>query len=137
MSGPAASPSSADGGVALAERPAAGGTPASGAPPVTAPPEETVEDQEGPPFRPTTQLLLTASVVVALLAALVLRFWTTSDLWLDEALTVDIARLPLHDLPSFLRRDGAPPLYYVLLHVWMGWFGRPTSPSGHCPACSA
>ncbi len=20
-------------------------------------------------------------------------------------------------------RDGAPPLYYVLLHFWMGWFG--------------
>jgi hypothetical protein len=83
-----------------------------------------VEDREGPPFRPSTHLLLAAAVVVAILAGLVLRFWTKSDLWLDEALTVDIARLPLHDLPSFLRRDGAPPLYYVLLHVWMGWFGQ-------------
>ena len=52
-----------------------------------------------------------------------MRFWTRSDLWLDEALTVNIARLPLHEIPSFLSRDGAPPLYYVLLHFWMGWFG--------------
>jgi uncharacterized membrane protein len=60
---------------------------------------------------------------VVMVAALVLRFWTRSDLWLDEALTVNIARLPLHQLPSFLRRDGAPPLFYVMLHFWMGWFG--------------
>jgi uncharacterized membrane protein len=58
-----------------------------------------------------------------MVAALILRFWTRSDLWLDEALTVDIARLPIHEIPSYLRRDGAPPLFYVLLHFWMGWFG--------------
>jgi len=56
-------------------------------------------------------------------AGLVLRFWTRSAMWLDEALTVDIARQPLHTLPSYLRRDGAPPLYYVLLHFWMKPFG--------------
>ena len=53
-----------------------------------------------------------------------LRFSTTSLLWLDEALTVNIARLPLHDLRGALRRDGAPPLYYVLLHFWMKIFGQ-------------
>ena len=58
-----------------------------------------------------------------LLVALVLRFLTTSDLWLDEALTVNIAHLPLSDLEPALRRDGAPPLYYVLLHGWMEVFG--------------
>jgi mannosyltransferase len=64
-------------------------------------------------------------VVVGLILvfSVVLRFWTTSDLWLDEALTVNIAKLPLHDLPSYLKRDGAPPLFYVLLHFWMGIFG--------------
>lgn len=69
--------------------------------------------------------LLAAEIgIVAVVAAgLVLRFWTRSALWLDEALTVDIARLPLHDLPSYLKRDGAPPLYYVLLHFWMKPFG--------------
>ena len=66
---------------------------------------------------------LGVATVVILVAALVLRFWTRSDLWLDEALTVNIARQPLHALPSYLKRDGAPPLFYVLLHVWMGFFG--------------
>ena len=80
-------------------------------------------DPEGPPFSTTTRALLVAGVVLALVVGLALRFWTRSDLWLDEALTVNISRLPLHDLPSYLKRDGAPPLYYVLLHFWMGLFG--------------
>jgi mannosyltransferase len=53
-----------------------------------------------------------------------LRFWTISDLWLDESLTVNIAKLPLHQIPSTLRHDGAPPLYYMLLHFWMLAFGQ-------------
>jgi hypothetical protein len=47
-----------------------------------------------------------------------------SELWLDEALSVNIAELPLSDLPEALKRDGAPPLYYVLLHFWMEVFGQ-------------
>ncbi len=66
---------------------------------------------------------MAAAVVVVLVVAVVLRFWTSSDLWLDEALTVNIARLPLHEIPSFLRRDGSPPLYYYLLHFWISMFG--------------
>ncbi len=81
------------------------------------------EDPEGPPFRHATRVAIVVGTVVVMVAALVLRFWTRSDLWLDEALTVNIARLPVHEIPSFLRRDGAPPLFYVLLHYWMGWFG--------------
>jgi len=60
---------------------------------------------------------------IALAAGVVLRFVTTSPLWLDEALTVHIARLPVVAIPAALRRDGAPPLYYVLLHFWMKAFG--------------
>ncbi|MBV8462266.1 MAG: glycosyltransferase family 39 protein, partial [Acidimicrobiales bacterium] len=86
-------------------------------------PPALAEDPEGPPFGHATRQLLAAAVVVVVVVGLVLRFWTRSDLWLDEALTVNIARLPLHDLPSFLRRDGAPPLYYVLLHFWIELFG--------------
>ena len=80
-------------------------------------------DPEGPPFSPAIRGLLAAGTVVVLVFAVVLRFWTTSDLWLDEALTVNIAHLPLHDIPAYLRRDGSPPLYYFLLHFWIGWFG--------------
>jgi len=68
-------------------------------------------------------MLLAVATVVVLVGSLVLRFWTRSDLWLDEALTVDIAKQPLHQIPSFLKRDGAPPLFYVMLHFWIGWFG--------------
>src|SRR5437016_2988737 len=65
------------------------------------------------------------TVVVAAVVAVgvALRFFARSDLWLDEALTVNVARLPLARLPEALRHDGAPPLYYVLLHVWMRLFG--------------
>ena len=73
---------------------------------------------------------------LVLVVALALRFWTSSDLWLDEALTVNIARLPLHEIPAFLRRDGSPPLYYFLLHFWISWFGTRTWPSGRSPGSS-
>ena len=63
-------------------------------------------------------------VAVAVVAGLVLQFWTTSHLWLDEALSVDVARLPLSDIGSALRQDGHPPLYYYLLHEWMLVFGQ-------------
>lgn len=43
-----------------------------------------------------------------------------SKFWIDEGLTVGIADHPLREIPSVLRLDGAPPLYYMLLHVWMG-----------------
>ena len=74
-------------------------------------------------FKRTTVTVFGVGTVLVMVAALVLRFWTRSDLWLDEALTVNIARLPIHEIPSYLRRDGAPPLFYLLLHFWMGWFG--------------
>lgn len=62
--------------------------------------------------------------VLAAVLGIVLRFHTTSPLWLDEALSVDISRLPLGDIPAALRRDGHPPLYYVVLHLWTGVFGE-------------
>lgn len=43
--------------------------------------------------------------------------------WLDEGLSVGIASHSLADIPSLLRLDGSPPLYYLVLHVWMQAFG--------------
>ena len=63
-------------------------------------------------------------IVGALVVGVVLRFVTRSPLWLDEALSVDIARLPLGHLTEALRHDGHPPLYYALLHGWMAAFGE-------------
>src|SRR5205085_7240532 len=67
--------------------------------------------------------MLTASVVVVVAVGVALRFLTSSHLWLDEALTVNIARLPLSRIPDALRHDGSPPLYYLLLHWWIAAFG--------------
>ena len=74
----------------------------------------------------TGRLRTVAGVLVVLVVAagVFLRFWTRSALWLDEALTVNIARLPLHDIPDALKHDGAPPLYYYLLHFWISLFGQ-------------
>jgi len=64
-----------------------------------------------------------AGVVAAVVPGIFLRFFVHSQLWLDEALSVDIARLPVRQIPGALHHDGAPPLYYVLLHFWMEIFG--------------
>lgn len=65
--------------------------------------------------------MLAAGAVVV--AGVVLRFSARSDLWLDEALSVEIARLPLGQLLVALRHDGSPPLYYLLLHAWIALVG--------------
>ncbi len=85
-------------------------TPARPAPP----------DTSGPRPLVPWMALAVAGVLVVTTA---LRFTTKSDLWLDEALSVNIARLPLSQLRAALRQDGAPPLYYVLLHFWVQAFG--------------
>ncbi len=95
-------------------------------------------------WRVVDVLGLAAIVLVGLVA----RFATRSPMWLDEALTVDIARLPISQIPGALRHDGHPPLYYVLLHLWMqvvgtsdaairslaGVFGVLTLPATWCAA---
>jgi mannosyltransferase len=67
-----------------------------------------------------------APVSVGLCVALgvALRFVQRSPLWLDEALSVNIARLPVGDLLDALRHDGHPPLYYLILHWWMRLVGE-------------
>lgn len=64
------------------------------------------------------------AVVACVLVSVAARTHTGSALWLDEALSVNIARLPLDELLEALRQDGNPPLYYVLLHGWMRLFGE-------------
>ena len=78
---------------------------------------------DGTPSAPSPPTWLVALALVVALAGSVTRFLTTSALWLDEALSVNIATLPLGDIGEALRHDGHPPLYYVLLHLWTGLFG--------------
>jgi hypothetical protein len=86
--------------------------------------EATSDGRSGPDQPPRSDLVVKVAVVLTLGVAIWLRFWTPSALWLDEALTVNIAQAPLHEIPSLLRDDGAPPLYYYLLHFWMDLFGH-------------
>lgn len=65
-----------------------------------------------------------AILVVAIGAAgIAARFTPASPLWLDEALSVNLASLELADLPGALRRDGHPILYYALLGLWTDLVG--------------
>jgi mannosyltransferase len=63
------------------------------------------------------------AVVALVVVGVAFRAFTRSPLWLDEALSVNIAALPLGDIGDALRQDGHPPLYYWLLHGWMQLFG--------------
>ncbi|MEA2282993.1 MAG: mannosyltransferase [Solirubrobacteraceae bacterium] len=44
--------------------------------------------------------------------------------WMDEGISVGIASHHLTAIPALLRQDGSPPLYYLLLHLWIGVAGR-------------
>ena len=58
-----------------------------------------------------------AVFVIALVGGLVLRVYAPSPLWLDEALSVNLASLPPSDLVDALRNDGHPALYLSLIHI--------------------
>jgi hypothetical protein len=66
-----------------------------------------------------------ALILVVLLAlSLVLRLQELAGpFWIDEGLSVGISSHGLGDIPSILRQDGSPPLYYLVLHVWSDVFG--------------
>ena len=51
--------------------------------------------------------------------------------WIDEGLSVGIADRPLTDIPGVLRQDGSPPLYYLLLHLWIRLTGDTGEPGTH------
>jgi len=43
--------------------------------------------------------------------------------WIDEGISVGIAHEHLTSIPHLLRQDGSPPLYYMLLGLWVRLFG--------------
>ncbi len=66
--------------------------------------------------RPPIGLLLVTGLGGAL------RFWQldAKGLWLDEAFSVWMARHPLDEMLGWIARiDQHPPLYYLLLHLWL------------------
>src|SRR5207237_6882073 len=80
-------------------------------------------DGAGPAEETSPARWVVAAAALVIVAGIVLRFATRSDLWLDEALSVNISRLPYGDIPDWLRHDGAPPLYFFMLQEWSDVFG--------------
>ena len=78
-----------------------------------------------PALAPAPRKALVVAGVAALTAiAAVLRLDALSaPYWIDEGISVGISSHHLAAIPGLLREDGSPPLYYVLLHVWISLFG--------------
>ncbi|HEV2820374.1 MAG TPA: glycosyltransferase family 39 protein [Solirubrobacteraceae bacterium] len=68
--------------------------------------------------------VLAAGVLVLMALSAFLRSRAIgAGFWIDEGIAVGIASFPLTEIPTVLRQDGAPPLYYLMLSVWMGVVG--------------
>jgi len=85
--------------------------------------QETESGQYGASSPEGARPELIGLALVAVAIGIVTRFVTRSSLWLDEALSVNLASLPLGELSEALKHDGHPPFYYVLLHGWIKLFG--------------
>ena len=57
-------------------------------------------------------------IVAASVLGIAARFFPSTPLWLDEALSVNIAQEPIGSIGDALRHDGHPPLYYFALAGW-------------------
>jgi mannosyltransferase len=79
---------------------------------------------DGAPRPESISGLAWAGIGLAVLVGAVARFLADSPLWLDEALSVNIASLPFGDIAEALRSEAHPPLYYWMLHGWMAAFGE-------------
>jgi len=68
-------------------------------------------------------MVVTVALAVAVVGGIVLRFLTSSPMWIDEALSVNISNLGPSGAVTALRHDGHPLLYYLLLGWWTDVFG--------------
>ena len=73
---------------------------------------------------PPARLAAALAVLVLVGISAVLRTRAIdAPFWIDEGISVGIASYSFWDIPSVLQVDGSPPLYYLLLHLWMQAFG--------------
>jgi mannosyltransferase len=74
---------------------------------------------------PSSFVLPAATLLFLLVLSAYLRTDSLGEsLWMDEGLSIGLASQPLFDIPGTLRMDGSPPLYYMLLSVWMDAVGN-------------
>jgi hypothetical protein len=96
---------------------------------VTAPPTRTIPraaDVREPKWMerlPTWASAGALLVVLMAISAFVRTRYIGGQFWEDEAITTGIASHPLSQIPGILRHDGSPPLFYLLLRVWISVFG--------------
>jgi mannosyltransferase len=77
---------------------------------------------------PRTAVVAGAVAAVTVVAAVLRLRALSAPYWIDEGISVGIASHPLGAIPGLLREDGSPPLYYLLLHVWVALAGtRPAA----------
>ncbi len=76
---------------------------------------------------PTWASMGAVLIVLMGISAYMRTRYISGQFWMDEALSVGIASHSLSAIPGVLRHDGSPPLYYLLLHVWMSIFGSSES----------
>ena len=71
-------------------------------------------------------------LIVMILAAFALRLYhlDAQDIWWDEARNIDVAARPMAQIATAGELDIHPPLYFYVLHVWLGLSGHAAAPSG-------
>ena len=64
-------------------------------------------------------------LIAILLLGLLLRIHdlATESLWLDEGISIRIARLNLLNIVNYCASGVHPPLHFIILHYWTGLFG--------------
>jgi len=72
-----------------------------------------------PVWASTTGIL----IIITLISAYLRTKYITGQFWEDEAITTGIASHSLSAIPGVMRHDGSPPLFYLMLHVWISMFG--------------
>ena len=72
-----------------------------------------------------TDVLFKGLTAFAAIIALIVRWngLASQSLWGDEGFTLWISRLPPNQIWQVAQSDTSPPLYYLLLHFWIHWFG--------------
>jgi mannosyltransferase len=95
------------------------------APPLARPRHRPLRLAADPSVSPAVRAALTPAALIVLVAA---GAWLRTRAlgaayWMDEGISVGIASHPLTAIPGLLRRDGSPPLFYALLHLWIGVAG--------------
>src|SRR6476469_10551511 len=66
---------------------------------------------------------LVAVVGLVVLSLLLRATQLHAGFWIDEGISVGIAHHHWTSIPQLLRQDGSPPLYYLLLGLWIRVFG--------------